>query len=267
MTSAIFQELLGYKGNGQAAELILEGNYDNPVLDEYTLDMIRNLQRKTAGQIPMSEVAKNSFLKKIKPWPEKTSTSPSGIHLGHYKCLCTDPHIPQKATRRWQWFETNCKLLIEAHLDIINYAIRFGYTFEWWQTVKNMMVPKEEKNRKIHQLRVIHLYEANYNLLLGIKWREALHHSEDKHLLNDSMYGSRPGRSTHEPILLEVLQQRSTGSAASMEYIKTMTPHLATIGSLHWWHLSPGKNMEPRLTSLWLTQLHSKTQNSNWKHH
>ena len=68
------------------------------------------------------------------------------------------------------------------------------------------MLLKDPGDPKIHRLRVIHLYEADYNLILGIKWRQALHHAEDAHLLNPGLYGSRAGRSAHEPVLLEILQ-------------------------------------------------------------
>lgn len=68
------------------------------------------------------------------------------------------------------------------------------------------MLQKDVGNPRIHRLRVIHIYEADYNLLLAVKWRQALHHAEDNRLLNDGLYGSRPGRTAHDPVLLEVLQ-------------------------------------------------------------
>ena len=33
-----------------------------------------------------------------------------------------------------------------------------------------------------------------------------MHHAEDLMLLNDGLYGSRPGRSAHDPVMIEVLQ-------------------------------------------------------------
>jgi hypothetical protein len=66
------------------------------------------------------------------------------------------------------------------------------------------MIQKDPGSVKIHRLRVIHLYEADYNLLLGIKWREAMHLSEDK--LNPSQYGGRPGKNAHDPVFIEIMQ-------------------------------------------------------------
>jgi hypothetical protein len=46
-------------------------------------------------------------------------------------------------------------------------------------------------------------YEADYNLILALQARKAVHHSEDKRLLNDSLYGARPGRTAHDPVGVE----------------------------------------------------------------
>jgi hypothetical protein len=62
------------------------------------------------------------------------------------------------------------------------------------------MIQKEPGNSKLHRLRVIHIYEADYNLILGLKWREMMHAAEDESLLNDGQYGSRPNRSAHDPV-------------------------------------------------------------------
>ena len=91
-----------------------------------------------------------------------------------------------------------------AHL--MNYAIKHGYSFIRWTKVINIMLQKDAGNPRVHRLRVIHIYKADYNLLLAVKWREALHHAEDNKLLNDGLYGSRPGRTAQDPVLLENLQ-------------------------------------------------------------
>ena len=68
------------------------------------------------------------------------------------------------------------------------------------------MLWKEAGNFKIHRTRVIHLYEADYNLALSLKWREALFEAERNHTLAEGQYGSRPRRCSYDPVLLEVLQ-------------------------------------------------------------
>lgn len=66
---------------------------------------------------------------------------------------------------------------------------------------------KEPGNPKIHHLRVIHLYEAEYNLILSIFWaRKVLPLAKMQRLFNESCYGSRPGLSAVDPVFLEELQ-------------------------------------------------------------
>ena len=81
-----------------------------------------------------------------------------------------------------------------------------GYSYSRWKVIANSQILKEPGNLKIHRTRVIHIYEADYNLALGIKWRHALHKAEEAAALNDGQYGSRPSRMAQEPVLIEELQ-------------------------------------------------------------
>ena len=101
-------------------------------------------------------------------------TSPSGIDLGHYKALI-NPHSLDLDSEEGEELETRRKKIISAHVSLINYAMRHRFTYERWKTIMNVMIQKEPGNNKIHRLRVIHIYEADFNELIGIKWRELLH--------------------------------------------------------------------------------------------
>ena len=68
------------------------------------------------------------------------------------------------------------------------------------------MLEKEPGNPRIHRLRVIHLYEADYNLILGVKWREVLHHASSKGYLNEGCYGSQPGKETTDTIFIREME-------------------------------------------------------------
>jgi hypothetical protein len=41
------------------------------------------------------------------------------------------------------------------------------------------MILKEPDNHKIHRLRVLHPFEADYNLILGVKWRQLMRHAKE----------------------------------------------------------------------------------------
>ena len=198
------QSQIKYNGTGRIAELILKGEYDEPTLTEATRLFIQHLQQRTDATL-QGNITSKELMDKLKRWPEKTSTSPSGLHLGHYQVLRRHHGLTKDDPNRKE-VETGQKFLIEARVALLNYALTFGYNYKRWTQVVNVMLQKDPGNPKIHRLRVIHLYEADYNLLLAVKWREAMHHAEDNGLLNDGLYGSRPGRSAHEPVLIEVLQ-------------------------------------------------------------
>jgi hypothetical protein len=125
--------------------------------------------------------------------------------LGHYHCAWRDPQMQPDDPLRNEILQ-NQKVLLQCTTELLNYALKHGYSFQRWSKVVNVMLQKDPGNPRIHRLRIIHLYEADYNLLLAVKWRQVLHLAEDKHLLNEGLYGSRPGRSAHDPVLIEVLQ-------------------------------------------------------------
>jgi hypothetical protein len=56
------------------------------------------------------------------------------------------------------------------HHSILKYATYHGYCFNRWHIVVNAMIEKEPGDPRIHRLRVIHLYEADYSLILGIQF-------------------------------------------------------------------------------------------------
>ena len=100
--------------------------------------------------------------------------------------------------------------MASMHHAMLHYALTNGHSFRRWKKVVNIMLEKDPGNPKIHRLRVIHLYEADYNLILGVIWRELIHHCEDHHLLHPSLYGARPGRGALDPVFIEELTNEIT---------------------------------------------------------
>ena len=68
------------------------------------------------------------------------------------------------------------------------------------------MIEKDKGNPCIHRLRIIHLFEADYNLFLKLMWGSRLVRRALKlGVLNDGQHGSVPGRTTMDPIMLNQL--------------------------------------------------------------
>jgi hypothetical protein len=69
------------------------------------------------------------------------------------------------------------------------------------------MLEKDYGIPKIHRPRIIHLYEADLNLLMGITFsRTLVRHIESSNSFNEGCYGNQAGLSAHEPVFVEELK-------------------------------------------------------------
>lgn len=88
-TVAPLVDQLGFCGDGSSTEDILKGEFDTTGLDDNVAMLIQHMQQTEEmaaieSDIPISE---QEYIGKLKVWSESTSTSPSGLHLGHYKVM------------------------------------------------------------------------------------------------------------------------------------------------------------------------------------
>jgi hypothetical protein len=177
-TVAPLAELISWEADMETAELILKGEYTNAELDNITQLLLKHCASASPPDTIPPLLTLEDFIGKLRIWREQSSTSPSGRHLakmtsGHYKAVCRpiayacDP-----------WEKDECEAsrvdLLQAHLDIINYCLLHGYSLQSWHQVVNIMILKEPNNHKINRLRVLHLFEADYNLVLGVKWQQLM---------------------------------------------------------------------------------------------
>jgi hypothetical protein len=91
-------------------------------------------------------------------------------------------------------------------LQLINYCLKTGYVLDRWKSVVNFMIFKDQGCFQIHRLRIIHIYEADFNLILAVKWRELLHYADRRTSINSGQYGGRPGCEATSVALLEELR-------------------------------------------------------------
>jgi hypothetical protein len=208
---------LGFTGSGNSQDQLLNGDYDvSPYAPNvrlllshlsHTHDMVNDTLRPTISQ--------NAYFGKLKVWSESTTTSPSGMHLGHYKALIArhaysstapDDELSPDFKEKRDELNRRQQALLQLHLSLLNYALERGYSYTRWQTIANTILFKDKDNCKIHRTHVIHIYEVDFNLALGVKWRAAMHQAEDLNLLNDGQYGSRSFRSAIDPVFIEERQ-------------------------------------------------------------
>jgi hypothetical protein len=118
-------------------------------------------------------------------WREATSTSPSGRHLGHYRAIVQD------------------ETLLLCLTKFIDLAVNRGITLSRWQNAINVMLEKDVGCPRINRLRIIHLFEADFNFILKLLWGHRLvRRAHDFKLINTGQYGSVPGRTAVELVML-----------------------------------------------------------------
>ena len=205
---------LGFCGDGPESMSMLNGSYDVSQLEANVALLVQHLKQTSemAAIETHPTITTEEYVGKLKIWSESTSTSPSGLHLGHYKALIARHHYSDIDTddeelvaKRDTWNRMQTSLL-ELHVNMLNYALERGYSYQRWHIVANAILFKDKDNVRVHRTRVIHIYEADYNLMLGIKWRIALYQAEALRELNAGQYGSRPHRNAFDPVLIEELQ-------------------------------------------------------------
>ena len=144
--------------------------------------------------------------RKILKWKEATTTSPSGIHLGHYKALFK-PHnkFYEEESEHKTKLDKRQYLQQKAQLQMINLIIEHGFVPSRWKIVHSILLFKDPNNFLLNRTRNINLYEADYNLLLKIKWSESMRLAEKQKVLHPSQFGCRKRKNAHDPVFIENL--------------------------------------------------------------
>jgi hypothetical protein len=186
-TVAPLSHTIDWAASSSTAEAILEGTFHDKDLDQLTKSVIQECKAKTDLDSIMGQITTAEFRGKFKTWRESTSTSPSGRHLGMYKALLARTSATDYDTATD--LRSIQAALIQVHVNLINYCLRFRYSLRRWKEIVNVMILKSVGEYYIHRLRVIHLYEANFNFILGIKWKQLLHHAEATNILHSGQYG------------------------------------------------------------------------------
>jgi hypothetical protein len=150
--------------HNKACKLLLDGGLG---IESMTLlDALRILLKKLkrlASEGTISYHITTATVKAVyRKWRESTSTSPSSLHLGHEKALYQ--------------FENKCgpeeEKLSQHMFDMkaaqLNAAIKHAIVNTQRETVVNALINKIPGIPLINKLRVIHLIESDFNLMIGI---------------------------------------------------------------------------------------------------
>lgn len=96
--------------------------------------------------------------------------------------------------------------MVLLHSTMMSLPFQVGFAPERWSCVTDIMLEKEAGNARCHRLRILALFESDFNqakhILIG---RKVTHHVEDNNLISTMQFGSRPGRQCQSAVLNKVL--------------------------------------------------------------
>jgi Reverse transcriptase (RNA-dependent DNA polymerase) len=95
--------------------------------------------------------------------------------------------------------------ILQSFLYLLNLALQSGIPFDRWKKVHSIVLFKDNDNRYVHRIRNIHIYEADYNLILRLKWGEAIESAEKNDKLHPTQFGSRKSKRSLDPVILEMM--------------------------------------------------------------
>ncbi|OEU13908.1 hypothetical protein FRACYDRAFT_242262 [Fragilariopsis cylindrus CCMP1102] len=195
---------IGFGADTETAEHLLDGTGDpTDITDDEWARFLLTSMKRNSEELKI-EITAEKMMEKYTRWNERTSTSPSGRHLGHFHALFRPLKAKNKKHR--EQLDDIRDDIIDLHATMLQTAYDNEHVYKRWEYILTCMLAKESGIPRIHRLRVIHLYECDLNLLFSLVFRELDQHCEDNFLLNKGVYGCRPNRRAMDPVFVDVTQ-------------------------------------------------------------
>jgi hypothetical protein len=206
------KQLLGENGISEVSEKALKGIKMKENMTEISKDILQQLKQVRAelsDSIPLADMI-NGFLK----WREKTVTSPSGKHLGIYRTLIkthnnqyTKPTINLSEMKEQEKInKEKAAIALDIQNKLINMAIKHCHTYNRWKVIHNFFIEKIPGRPLINKLRVIHIYEADWNFICKYFVSHQLHSKAcHERTVRTEQTGGRPGKSASHAAIVAVL--------------------------------------------------------------
>ena len=169
-------EIFGETGNRKAITQVLDGRFQIPSdCDRYAAQFLAAIARPLRQSI--SPRTPESYRQGWTKARETTSSSASGIHFGHYIAGTFNPEI----------------LLINTAMADI--PLHTGFAYDRWKSGLNIMIEKAAGDFNVEKLRIILLFEADFNA--NNKWigRAVMYQAEQENLMAAEQFGSRKFKS------------------------------------------------------------------------
>lgn len=159
-------------------------------LTHIEMEWVNELKKKIEHDIDLT-ITVQDFITFFKKHKERTASSPSGQHMGHYKVIA-------------ELAEQGNKVLAQIIVTIIKISVMTSRPLRQWQRSAQIMLEKG-KGKYIENLRIIQLCEADLNFTLNIIWGSRLARNAMKHNALDKSQYALPGSTCNSAIWNKVL--------------------------------------------------------------
>jgi hypothetical protein len=197
---------MGLDGRGPGTKDMLRGRYrfhqsGLSLAAKKWISMLRYHRSAAEGECIDIAISAADFVSAWQKFRESTSSSPSGRHYGHYKAAAISYQASaQLPNGRANPIHLPC--LAVYHAMMVSLPTKHGFAPKRWQCSVNAMLLKASKSRLVSKLRIIHLFEADFNFVLKLIWgRRLVRHAEQRGWLGSDQHGSRPGRQAIDCVL------------------------------------------------------------------
>jgi hypothetical protein len=197
--SGIRQTSLGMDCSSTDATALMLGQYDRELeaLSDEARTWLQELKTKdfvNAGAMISTTISTTDWVASWKKMRESTASAP-GEHYGHYKTAAVTSTLPED-------HPDHLPTLARIYAIMTSLPLKHGFAPSRWQKCIDAILENILGQPRIEKLRIIMLYEADFNFVLKLVWgRRLVHHAELYRCLGSENKGSRLGRQTTDAML------------------------------------------------------------------
>jgi len=156
-TQEPLRSLINNECTSEYAQQILAGTatFEQLPVDEQTKALLRHLKSKiNPTETSSHPLDTEALIQGFKKWPERTTTSPSGRHLGIYKSLAK--HFPPPKEKHHEQNNPADTHPIQGGNDVLKMiiwmmelAVTHTHTYERWKMIWTLLLEKDMGNPQI----------------------------------------------------------------------------------------------------------------------
>ncbi len=197
--SGLRQQSLGMDCSSKDAKDLMSGQYDRELetLTEEARTWLQELKMKDfvkAGAVISTTISTTDWVAGWKKMRESTASAPGG-HYGHYKTAAVVSTLPED-------HPDYCPTLAHIYAIMWSLPLKHGFAPTRWRKCIDAILEKIPGQPRIEKLRIIMLYEADFNFVLKLVWgRRLVRHAEVYRCLGTENKGSRSGYQTTDALL------------------------------------------------------------------